>query len=1124
MKKLRLITFVVLVSLTIAPVPSAAQTGTATAPDLSRLPLSFVPNAGQTNHAVHFQVRTPGGTLFFTSGQVVLALPTLAAPQTSSPELWNESGRTRNIALLRLRFEDANPTPAVRGAERLPGIVNYFIGNDPTKWHTNLPTYAGIVYRELYPGIDLHYDGAEGLLKGTYTVAPGADPECIRWRYDGATSVRVDETTGDLLIQIPAGGQGQTLIERAPVAWQSIDNRHVPVSVRYAIAGDGSIGFALGDYDPAYPLTLDPTLIYSTYLGGCDLDDAYGIAVDSASNAHVIGRTLSSDFPTKNPLDETFNSGYDIFVTKLNATGNALLYSTYLGGSNSDESSDIAVDSTGNAYITGYTRSSDFPIASPLYGTLNGISDIFVAKLNATGSALLYSTYLGGSSGEYSYGIAVDGAGNAYVAGATLSSDFPTANALDETLGGGLDATVTKLNTTGSALVYSTYLGGSSGDAGYGGIAVDSVSNVYITGYTQSDDFPTVNPLSPTYNGGTDVFVTRLNAAGDTLLYSTYLGGSNSERSLDIAVDNAGNTYLTGYTNSDDFPIANALYPTYSGGTDAFVTKLNATGSALFYSTYLGGSSDDTGEGIATDRGNAYITGSTSSTGDFPADTLYGMPGGDSYAFMTKLDEYGTARLFSTYLGGNDNDGGYSIAVDTAGNVYVTGWTESTNFPTQNPFQAAKAGPTECDSHDLSCQDAFVTKIDLKEGEPNWAFILYLDGDNNLYPWLRHALDNLETATTNSDLTVLVLLDGDLNGDTRRYNVQPDGNYTDGVNRWSMGELDMGDPQTLSDFITWARDNYPARHYYLAVADHGRGTTGIAWDDTNGSTFITVAELRTALQNATSNGSDPLDVLHYDACLMGMLENAYQIQDYADYLIASENEGWSVFAYDRYAAQVTSDTTPEQLATAIVDEYYTALTEFPNDYPLTISALHMGQAGAAEDAVSTLATALQTGLNANKYYVSNSRDATQKFDSRDYCVIDNNDEYLDLYDFARLIKQNHPDASVKNAAQGVMDAVNMLVIAEHHHSGYVQCDSDTFYWDLDDAHGVSIYFPPASNGWGYDDYMGHVSFRYTVDGQWDEFLQDYFGLMGLPPETPLDPGLPPMLPVLHSVYLPVIIK
>ncbi|MBU1746364.1 MAG: NPCBM/NEW2 domain-containing protein, partial [Chloroflexi bacterium] len=414
-------------------------------------------------------------------------------------------------------------------------------------------------------------------------------------------------------------------------------------------------------------------------------------------------------------------------------------------------------------------------------------------------------------------------------------------------------------------------------------------------------------------------------------------------------------------------------------------------------------------------------------------------------------------------------------------------------------------------------------------GEISWVFLLYLAGDNwDLYPWLQAALDRLEAASANPHLTILVLIDGPDHGDTWRYHVQPDGNCIEGVNCWDMNELNMGDPQTLSDFVIWARDNYTATHYYLAVADHGRGTTGIAWDDTPFvGDFLTVTELRTALRDATAYGATPLDVVHYDACLMAMIEDAYQVKDYARYLVASENLGWGIFAYDRYAAWVVADTSPEQLAHAIVDEYHYVLAG--DELPHTISAMDLEQAGAVEDAVTTLAIALQADLAANKEYVSNSRSATQKFDSQEYYIISNDDEYLDLYDFARLIKQSVPDSSVKNAAQGVMNAVSACVVAERHQSGdylnYIDPATDAPpYWDLNDAHGVAIYFPPQPGGYGYAAYVNNASFRFTVDGQWDEFLQAYYAVMGLPSEPPVDPGVPPVPVPPFKVYLPLIAK
>ena len=415
------------------------------------------------------------------------------------------------------------------------------------------------------------------------------------------------------------------------------------------------------------------------------------------------------------------------------------------------------------------------------------------------------------------------------------------------------------------------------------------------------------------------------------------------------------------------------------------------------------------------------------------------------------------------------------------------------------------------------------TKVDyitaLSDVEASWTFLLYLAGDNNLHRFLDDALHRLEE-NINPNVNVLVLIDGAGNNNTWRYDVQPGGDYTDNVNRWYMGELGMDDPQTLTNFVDWARQNYSATHTYLAIADHGLGTGGTAWDDTSGThAHITVAELRTALQEATLDGADPLDVVHYDSCLMAMIENAYQIKEYASYLVASENLGWGIFAYDEYLDGVTESTTPRDLAVAVADKYHNH--GWLSGYPRTISALDLSRAGTVKDAVSSLAAALQGSLEENKYYISNTRDATQKFDSQDYYRITLEDEYLDLYHFAQLIKQNVPDDTVKDAAQGVMDAIGAVgegfVVAEHHESG----SRYGAYWDLDNAHGVAIYYPPASGGYHYSDYLGHV-FRFTADSEWDEFLLAYFGVMGLPPLPGEDPGVPPVLEPGRKVYLPAV--
>ena len=677
--------------------------------DLGKLSLSFVPNAGQTDPTVHFQVHDMGGTIFFTSGEAVLALP---ASTSAVP------------SVVHLRFEGTNSDPAVVGVDRLPGSVNYFIGNDPATWYTNLPTYAGVVYQQLYPGIDLRYDGTSGHLKGTYNVAPGADPSHIRWRHDGVTDVRLDEATGNLIITVASATEkGHTLIENAPIAWQEINGQRVPVIIRYVLADDGSVGFALGHYAPTWPLIIDPTLVYGTYLGGSGFEEADGVALDSAGNVYITGATTSTDFPTEHPYQSSSGGEEDVFVAKINAAGDALVYSTYIGGNNDDDANSIAVDSAGNAYITGHTDSTDFPTQNPLQAR-GGLGDAFVVKLNGNGDGLVYSTYLGGSHIDQAKGIVVDGGNNVYVVGTTFSTSFLTETPLRAYSGAG-DAFVAKLNDSGSALVYLTYLGGNSSDFG-SGIAVDNDGRTYVFGMTTSSNFPTESALYPDYGGLGDLFVTNLNADGSELLYSTYLGGSGKDYSYGIAIDSAGNAHVTGQTESADFPTTTGAFDTtcgtdgncnndtgfYSYG-DAFVSKLNTSGGALLYSTYLGGSGMDKGYSIAVDSaGNAYVTGDTFSA-DFPTEhsiQVYSSSDGQtSDAFVAKLETDGSDVIYSTYLGGSSGDHGTGIAVDGGGSAFVVGITFSEDFPTENPLQGTHGG---------GYADAFVVKLEGEETPP----------------------------------------------------------------------------------------------------------------------------------------------------------------------------------------------------------------------------------------------------------------------------------------------------------------------------------------------------------------------------------------------------------------------
>ena len=628
-----------------------------------KLPLAFVPNTGQTDARVRYFAQGAGYSFFFTDDKAVLAL---------------QKGNRGQA--LQMRFIGANPNAELVATERSAAKVNYLSG---TEQHTNLPSYAEVVYRDLWPGIDMVFRGQGARLKYEFRVAPGARPSDIRLAYAGAQGLSVG-AGGALHIATPLG----TLKDAAPQSLQRLDGRRTAVKSRYALSGS-SYGFSLGAYDRSRPLVIDPGLVYSTYLG-----PANGIAVDSSGAAYVTGQAGSADFPTTaGAFDTSFNGGLfgDVFVTKLDPTGSGLVYSTYLGGSNNDQGFGIAVDSSGAAYVTGSTESTNFPTTAGAFDTsLTGASNAFITKLSPNGSSLAYSTYLGGSSSELGYGIAVDPSGAAYVTGATSSSNFPTtAGAFDTSFNGTSagEAFITKLNPNGSSLAYSTYLGGSGDDYG-SGIAVDPSGAAYVTGYAgisrtgPTGDFPTTaGAFDRSLTGASNAFITKLNPSGSSLAYSTFLGESDAV-GLGIAVDPSGAAYVTG---SGFVPTtAGALDTSHGGEGEPFVTKLDPTGSSLAYSTYLGGSGDDYGSGIAVDAsGAAYVVGVTVSA-DFPItagafDTGYN---GSTDTFVAKLDPTGSSLAYSTYLGGPGVDFGNAIAVDPAGAAYISGYTGGPSFPT----------------------------------------------------------------------------------------------------------------------------------------------------------------------------------------------------------------------------------------------------------------------------------------------------------------------------------------------------------------------------------------------------------------------------------------------------------
>ncbi len=626
----------------------------------------IVENAGQiTNEDVRFYYA--GGSLevgFARSALLVVLGPAGSAPETSAR------------VLMQIHFRGAAPTlPEGQGGPTIR--VNYLSGSQPSRWSLGVPGFRQVVYRSLYPHVDLVYRVERDGLKYEFEVHPGGDPEQIAVAYAGIEGLRID-ADGSLRVRTAVG----ELRDLAPVAYQG----SARVSCRFAILDSASYGFRCGPRDLSRTLVIDP-LLYATYLGGSGFDWAFSVVVDGTGAAYVTGRTFSADFPVTPGAFSTTYRGADVFVAKLSPAGTSLAYATFLGGTGNDTGSSIAVDSAGNAYVAGRTASADFPVTVGAYNTVyNGGTDAFVAKLDATGGVLAYSTYLGGTRYDSAAAIALDAAGDAYVTGRTSSADFPaTVGAYDTTFNGVRDAWVVKLDPFGGMPLYSTFLGGSNSDSG-ASIAVDASGAAYVTGRTNSTDFPvTPGAYDTTYNGGTDAFVVKLNPGGASLRYATFLGGSGYDPGDALAVDAAGNVYVASRTNSTNFPVTGGAFDgIYSGGTDAFVTKLNATGGALVYSTFLGGRAYDSADSVAVDSaGNAYVTGHTNST-DFPTtfgtyDSTYG---GVNDTFVARLDARGRALTYSTFLGGAASDAGESIALGPTGDVYVTGRTDSTDFPT----------------------------------------------------------------------------------------------------------------------------------------------------------------------------------------------------------------------------------------------------------------------------------------------------------------------------------------------------------------------------------------------------------------------------------------------------------
>ncbi len=705
-----------------------------TAMPLGGVPLYFEANRGQAETSAQFLARGRDSQFLISPAEAQVVLRKEAAGPVT----------------VRMQFMGANPQAHIRGDAALSGRVNYLVGNDPAQWHTGVPTFAKVRVEEIYPGIGLVYYGNQQQLEYDFEVAPGSNPDTIQIHFDGVDKININEQ-GELLLTLPAG----EIRQPKPVIYQMANGTRREISGGYRPVDAHTVSFAVGDYDHSLPLVIDPILSYSTYFGGNAGEMALSVKVDTNDGSiYMAGQTFSTQF-TNWPVpagayQTNFNGGTlsgDAFVAKFGNLGTNLIYLTYLGGSADDFAVDLAVDDAGHAYITGYTDSTNFPIHNALYPKIGGTNivslgksygyndDAFVTELETNGSALVYSTYLGGNELDVGVGIAVDSARNAYITGRTCSTNFPTTtNAYQPHLACSNsvffgNAFVTEISAGGSNLIYSSYLGGTNYDSG-GGIAVDPAGYVYVAGATTSTNFPTANALlhylngyangSPNQTFTFDAFVAKFMPSCTGLVYSTYLGSTNYDVASRVACDSAGNAYVIGSTASPWFTnsigtniianhLTNNLNFFYPVTTNVFLTEINSNGTAILNSAVFGGNQTDLGYGVALDpAGNIFVVGSTTST-NFPCypTNLFGFlrttNSGGSDVFVTAFATNFSSVLYSAYLGGNNNDFGYGIAVDQLGNAYVVGQTLSTNFPTLNARQTIRNGTN----------DAFLAEITL---------------------------------------------------------------------------------------------------------------------------------------------------------------------------------------------------------------------------------------------------------------------------------------------------------------------------------------------------------------------------------------------------------------------------
>ena len=667
-------TFFVFASFVFTGVTARAATNSS-AP---HIPLAFVENRGQADATVRYIGTGPAFKVWFKDHGLVL-----------------QHGRTT----VRIVFEGGaaavHATPHPVRSERITinadnptgSRANYIYGSDPRHWQTDLPLFRSIHYAGIWPGVELTYKVEQGRLKAEYLAQAGAGVEAILMRFDGDPQIQTD---GTLLIR----GASGDFVEEKPLFYQSIRGERKEVAGGFRKASSGSIGFWTANYDHTQALVIDPSILISGYFGGSSEDNVTAVGVDNLSNIVTAGWTASNNLPASHGAQSKYAGSVDAFVASFLPNGGGLNYCTYLGGSGEDQALGLAIDSARSVYITGWTSSTNFPLAGAFQTRLSGTRDAFVAKLNAAGNALVYSSYLGGAGVDTGYAIALNKFESAVVVGDTTSTNFPvTSGVFQAKPGGSQDAFVAMISATGNTLTFATYVGGSGVDHA-GAVQVGISGGIFVGGYTWSNDFPVLNAFQPVPGGGQDGFVLKLGPAGNVLYWSTYLGGSGGsvgapEEVNALRIDALNNIVVAGTTSSANFPVTAGVFQTTFGGqTDGFVARLVNASGAVLQSTFVGGALSDSINGLALDfHGNPCVTGSTSSQ-DFPVQRpLQNTDAGGMDAFAVKLNNTLSSMIFGTYLGGSGSDQANAVAVDSETSIIVAGQTGSGNFPAIGSLQ-----------------------------------------------------------------------------------------------------------------------------------------------------------------------------------------------------------------------------------------------------------------------------------------------------------------------------------------------------------------------------------------------------------------------------------------------------